>query len=53
MASGEARAHRGHTPGDFIIYYSDASHVAFYLGDAELVQPRPGSWAFVSPAASM
>ncbi|CCK25623.1 NLP/P60-family secreted protein [Streptomyces davaonensis JCM 4913] len=41
-------------PGDLIIYYDDASHVAIYIGDGEVIQaPRPGRWVYVSPVASM
>ncbi|WP_339130137.1 NlpC/P60 family protein [Streptomyces sp. f51] len=41
-------------PGDLIIYFSDASHVALYIGDGKIIQaPRPGRWVYVSPAASM
>ncbi|MFD5815134.1 NlpC/P60 family protein [Streptomyces sp. NPDC059618] len=41
-------------PGDLIIYFSDASHVALYIGGGRIIQaPRPGRWVYVSPAASM
>ncbi|CAM5649666.1 C40 family peptidase [Streptomyces fumanus] len=41
-------------PGDLIIYYADASHVAIYIGDGKIIQaPRPGRWVYVSPAGSM
>ncbi|MFD8304005.1 NlpC/P60 family protein [Streptomyces sp. NPDC059690] len=41
-------------PGDLIIYFSDASHVALYLGDGKIISaPRPGRWVYVSPAGSM
>ncbi|MFD7997083.1 C40 family peptidase [Streptomyces mexicanus] len=41
-------------PGDLIIYFSDASHVAIYIGDGKIIQaPRPGRWVYVSPAGSM
>lgn len=41
-------------PGDLIIYFSDASHVAVYIGDGKIIQaPRPGRWVYVSPAGSM
>ncbi|MCX4904444.1 C40 family peptidase [Streptomyces sp. NBC_00878] len=41
-------------PGDLIIYFSDASHVALYMGDGKIVSaPRPGRDIYVSPAASM
>ncbi|KIF69151.1 glycoside hydrolase [Streptomyces sp. AcH 505] len=41
-------------PGDLIIYFADASHVAIYVGDGQIIQaPRPGRWVYESPAASM
>lgn len=41
-------------PGDLIIYFSDASHVALYIGQGKIIQaPRPGRWVYMSPAASM
>ncbi|MER5395805.1 NlpC/P60 family protein [Streptomyces sp. NPDC002599] len=41
-------------PGDLIIYFADASHVALYIGGGKIIQaPRPGRWVYVSPAASM
>ncbi|WP_406166559.1 NlpC/P60 family protein [Streptomyces sp. NBC_00996] len=41
-------------PGDLIIYFSDASHVALYIGDGEIISaPRPGRVVYVSPAGSM
>ncbi|MEW2163403.1 NlpC/P60 family protein [Streptomyces sp. NPDC007084] len=41
-------------PGDLIIYFADASHVALYIGHGKIIQaPRPGRWVYVSPAASM
>ncbi|MET7981556.1 NlpC/P60 family protein [Streptomyces sp. NPDC005281] len=41
-------------PGDLVIYFADASHVALYIGDGKIIQaPRPGRWVYVSPAASM
>ncbi|MFJ9538288.1 NlpC/P60 family protein [Streptomyces sp. NPDC101225] len=41
-------------PGDLIIYFSDASHVALYIGDGEIISaPRPGRYVYVSEAASM
>ncbi|WP_329529488.1 C40 family peptidase [Streptomyces sp. NBC_01462] len=40
--------------GDLIIYFSDASHVALYIGDGKIISaPRPGRWVYVSPAGSM
>ncbi|WP_369186672.1 C40 family peptidase [Streptomyces sp. R08] len=41
-------------PGDLIIYFSDASHVAIYVGGGNIISaPRPGRVVYVSPAASM
>ncbi|OIJ69157.1 C40 family peptidase [Streptomyces mangrovisoli] len=41
-------------PGDLVIYFSDASHVALYIGDGKIVSaPRPGRFVYVSPAGSM
>ncbi|WP_043684503.1 C40 family peptidase [Streptomyces xylophagus] len=41
-------------PGDLIIYFSDASHVAIYIGGGDIISaPRPGRVVYVSPAASM
>ncbi|UXX94716.1 C40 family peptidase [Streptomyces sp. AD2-2] len=41
-------------PGDLIIYFSDASHVAIYVGDGNIISaPRPGRYVYESPAASM
>ncbi|MFF4354378.1 NlpC/P60 family protein [Streptomyces sp. NPDC001530] len=41
-------------PGDLIIYFSDASHVALYIGDGKIISaPRPGRVVYVSPAGSM
>ncbi|MFJ6895161.1 NlpC/P60 family protein [Streptomyces hokutonensis] len=41
-------------PGDLIIYFSDASHVAIYIGNGNIISaPRPGRYVYVSPAASM
>ncbi|PTM99535.1 C40 family peptidase [Streptomyces sp. VMFN-G11Ma] len=41
-------------PGDLIIYFSDASHVALYIGAGKIISaPRPGRWVYVSPAGSM
>ncbi|MFH8365602.1 C40 family peptidase [Streptomyces sp. NPDC018031] len=40
-------------PGDLVIYYPSASHVAIYAGDGMVVQaPRPGGSVKVSPLAS-
>ncbi|TGB13635.1 C40 family peptidase [Streptomyces sp. MZ04] len=40
-------------PGDLIVYFPKATHVAMYLGDGMIVQaPRPGSKVKVSPIAS-
>lgn len=41
-------------PGDLIIYYADASHVALYTGDGTMVHaPRPGRSVTVAGAGSM
>ncbi|MFJ5840892.1 NlpC/P60 family protein [Streptomyces shenzhenensis] len=41
-------------PGDLIIYFSDASHVAIYIGNGEIISaPRPGRNVYISPAGSM
>ncbi|MBH5336975.1 C40 family peptidase [Streptomyces pactum] len=40
-------------PGDLVVYYPKATHVAIYAGDGMVVQaPRPGSTVKVSPLAS-
>ncbi|MER5888565.1 NlpC/P60 family protein [Streptomyces sp. NPDC001941] len=40
-------------PGDLVVYYPKATHVAMYLGDGMVVQaPRPGSRVKVSPIAA-
>ncbi|MFE2519763.1 C40 family peptidase [Streptomyces mirabilis] len=40
-------------PGDLVIYFPEATHVALYLGDGLVVQaPRPGTDVKVSPIAS-
>ncbi|MET7681091.1 NlpC/P60 family protein [Streptomyces sp. NPDC005423] len=41
-------------PGDLIIYFADASHVAIYVGDGNIISaPRPGRYVYESKAASM
>lgn len=41
-------------PGDLIIYFNDASHVALYIGDGSIIQaPRPGRNVSVTGAGSM
>ncbi|MFE9607897.1 NlpC/P60 family protein [Streptomyces sp. NPDC006012] len=41
-------------PGDLIIYFSGATHVAIYIGEGQIIHaPRPGRWVTVAPAASM
>ncbi|MFJ3800156.1 C40 family peptidase [Streptomyces sp. NPDC090088] len=41
-------------PGDLIIYYDDASHVALYIGDGAIIQaPRPGRTVSIAGAGSM
>ncbi|MFS8198771.1 NlpC/P60 family protein [Streptomyces sp. CWNU-52B] len=40
-------------PGDLVIYFPEATHVAMYLGDGMVVQaPRPGTRIKVSPVAA-
>lgn len=41
-------------PGDLIIYFDDASHVALYIGDGAIIQaPRPGRTVSVGGAGTM
>ncbi|MFF7976526.1 NlpC/P60 family protein [Streptomyces sp. NPDC007905] len=41
-------------PGDLIIYFDDASHVAMYVGDGAIIHaPRPGRTVTVAGAGSM
>lgn len=41
-------------PGDLIIYFKDASHVAMYVGDGTMVHaPRPGRQVTLAGAGSM
>ncbi|MEU0332559.1 C40 family peptidase [Streptomyces sp. NPDC006193] len=40
-------------PGDLVVYFPEATHVAMYVGDGKVVQaPRPGGKVTVSPLAS-
>ncbi|WP_063784983.1 NlpC/P60 family protein [Streptomyces sp. TP-A0356] len=40
-------------PGDLVVYFPEATHVALYLGDGMVVQaPRPGTTVKVSPIAA-
>ncbi|AOR32102.1 hypothetical protein BFF78_14460 [Streptomyces fodineus] len=40
-------------PGDLVVYFPEATHVALYVGDGKVVQaPRPGEMVRVSPLAS-
>ncbi|WP_372350166.1 NlpC/P60 family protein [Streptomyces sp. KL116D] len=40
-------------PGDLVVYFPKATHVAIYLGDGMVVQaPRPGARVKVSPIAA-
>jgi peptidoglycan DL-endopeptidase CwlO len=40
-------------PGDLVVYFTAATHVAIYVGDGLVVQaPRPGSVVKVSPIAA-
>jgi cell wall-associated NlpC family hydrolase len=41
-------------PGDLVIYFDDASHVALYIGDGTIIQaPRPGRDVTIAGAGSM
>lgn len=41
-------------PGDLIIYFDDASHVAMYVGDGAIIQaPRPGRTVTLGGAGTM
>ncbi|MEU9387217.1 NlpC/P60 family protein, partial [Streptomyces sp. NPDC048279] len=40
-------------PGDLVVYFPKATHVALYLGDGKVVQaPRPGARVKISPIAA-
>lgn len=40
-------------PGDLVVYFEEATHVAVYLGDGRVVHaPRPGTRVKVSPIAA-
>ncbi|MCT7353915.1 NlpC/P60 family protein [Streptomyces sp. 15-116A] len=40
-------------PGDLVLYFPEATHVALYLGDGKVIQaPRPGARIKVSPLAA-
>lgn len=40
-------------PGDLVIYFPEATHVAMYVGDGKVVQaPRPGESVKLTPLAS-
>ncbi|MCZ7416565.1 NlpC/P60 family protein [Streptomyces sp. WMMC897] len=40
-------------PGDLVVYFAEATHVALYIGDGRVVQaPRPGATVKVSPVAA-
>lgn len=40
-------------PGDLVVYFTGASHVALYIGDGLVIQaPRPGAYVKVSPIAA-
>ncbi|WP_030609953.1 C40 family peptidase [Streptomyces achromogenes] len=44
---------RGLRPGDLVVYFPEATHVAMYVGDGKVVQaPRPGGRVTVSPIAA-
>ncbi|WP_405819854.1 NlpC/P60 family protein [Streptomyces sp. NBC_01390] len=41
-------------PGDLIVYFDDASHIAMYIGDGKMVHaPRPGRTITIAGAGSM
>jgi peptidoglycan DL-endopeptidase CwlO len=41
-------------PGDLIIYFDDASHVAMYIGDGAIIHaPRPGRTVTITGAGTM
>ncbi|WP_055533051.1 C40 family peptidase [Streptomyces graminilatus] len=41
-------------PGDLIVYFDDASHIAMYVGDGKIVHaPRPGRTVTITGAGSM
>lgn len=41
-------------PGDLIIYFADATHVAMYIGDGRIIHaPRPGRTVTVAGAGTM
>ncbi|GAB2753143.1 C40 family peptidase [Streptomyces bullii] len=41
-------------PGDLVIYFDDASHVALYIGDGSIVHaPRPGRTVTIAGAGTM
>ncbi|MEU9447999.1 NlpC/P60 family protein [Streptomyces sp. NPDC048277] len=57
--SQEQWAHLPHVPlnelrpGDLVVYFPEATHVALYLGNGRVVQaPRPGAKVKVSPIAA-
>lgn len=40
-------------PGDLVVYFPEATHVALYIGEGKVIQaPRPGSKVKVSPIAA-
>ncbi|MFH7593819.1 NlpC/P60 family protein [Streptomyces racemochromogenes] len=40
-------------PGDLVVYFPKATHVALYIGDGKVIQaPRPGARVKVSPIAA-
>ncbi|MCX5194410.1 NlpC/P60 family protein [Streptomyces sp. NBC_00249] len=43
----------GLRPGDLVVYFPKATHVALYIGDGKVIQaPRPGAKVKVSPIAA-
>ncbi|MEV4871013.1 C40 family peptidase [Streptomyces syringium] len=40
-------------PGDLVLYFGGATHVALYIGNGQVIQaPRPGAYVKVSPIAA-
>ncbi|GGR37096.1 C40 family peptidase [Streptomyces netropsis] len=40
-------------PGDLVLYFEGATHVALYIGNGQVIQaPRPGAYVKVSPIAA-
>ena len=40
-------------PGDLVVYFKGASHIAVYIGGGQVIQaPRPGAYVKISPIAA-